>query len=348
MTNLTKKKLKIIAVGGGVLIASYGAIKYLLPLIWPFILAYGLAVLIFPVVRFLRDKLHFHKNAAAGLTLAAALCIMSAAITVLADKVFRQIKELAANWPTYEEKIMSYLRNMCGVVEKTLKIDDGQVYGIVCDGVDRAIDGWQGQIMPTLMNNSLNTLLVLIDVLIVIVLTIMAVFYMARDMDNIRKTNDKNLFYKEISFCRNLVSKAIRAYIKSQLIIMSIIAVICSVGLAIVGNRYYILLGIVIGVLDALPLIGVGAIMVPWSIVYIFTGHYLNAAIMLTLFIVCYFVREFLEPKLMGQSIGMSPIASLISIYVGYQLFGFLGMIAGPLVYVLVREVIVSYNSSQP
>ena len=88
--------------------------------------------------------------------------------------------------------------------------------------------------------------------------------------------------------------------------------------------------------------------MVPWSIVYIFTGHYLNAAIMLTLFIVCYFVREFLEPKLMGQSIGMSPIASLISIYVGYQLFGFLGMIAGPLVYVLVREVIVSYNSSQP
>ena len=127
---------------------------------------------------------------------------------------------------------------------------------------------------------------------------------------------------------------------------MSLVAVICAVGLAFVGNSYYILLGVIVGILDALPLIGVGVVMIPWSIVYMFMGEYLKAATMFTIFIICYLLREFLEPKLMGQKIGMSPIASLISIYVGYRLFGIIGMVAGPFVYVLVREIVANYDNS--
>lgn len=348
MTVKGRKKLKVAAYGGGLIIASYLAIRYVFPLVWPFIVAYGLAVLIYPIVRFLREKLHFHRNAATALTLVFTLVGLSAVFVLLIDKILGQIMELAEKWPSYEKKILGYLRDMCYAIERLLKIDADEVYGRVCDGFVNVVDSWQGRIMPILMNNSFNTLMVLIDVIIVIALTIMAVFYMTRDMDKLRETDKNNLFYEEIKYFRGLTSRIIRAYIRSQLIIMSIVAAICSLGLAFIGNNYYILLGIIIGIMDALPLIGVGAVMIPWSIVYVFMGQYLKAAIMFTIFIACYLLREFLEPRLMGQRIGISPIASLVSIYVGYQLFGFLGMIAGPLIYVLVREVISGYSSSSP
>lgn len=345
MTVFTNKKVKVVLIGGGLLAGAYIAIKYLMPLVWPFILSYFLALLIYPIVRFLRDKLHFHKNAAAGLTLIFALGGITALISVLAYKITAQIMELAKNWPAYEQKFFGYLHNICTLAERTIKIDGEAMYDRVCDGLCNAVDGWQQKIMPTIMNNSLQTLMIFIDVVVVVALTVMAVFYMTRDMDDIRKINENNLFYKELNYFKGLVSRILRAYIRSQIIIMSIVAVICCAGLVAVGNNYYMIIGILVGILDALPLFGVGAVMVPWSIVYVFTGDYFKAAVMFTVFIACYLIREFLEPRLMGQSIGMSPIASLVSIYAGYQLFGFLGMIAGPLIYVFVREIISGYCS---
>lgn len=345
MTAITRRKLMIAGVGCGLLIVSYLAIKYVLPLMWPFILAYGLAVVIYPSVRFLRDKLHFHKNAATCLVLIFAIAVFTTVLIVLADKILQQIMAFADRWPYYEEKLLGYLKDICGTIERTFKIKSGEVYGNVCDGVINVIDSWQGKIMPVIMNNSIHTLVVFVDVLIFIALTVMAVFYMTRDMDKLKEINKNNLFYEEIRYLRGLVSRIVKAYIKTQLIIISVVAAICSLGLAIIGNSYYILLGIIIGIMDALPLIGVGAVVIPWSIVYVFMGEYLKAAIMFTIFIICYLVRELLEAKLMGLRIGISPIASLISIYVGYRLFGFLGMMAGPLVYVLVREVISGYGN---
>jgi predicted PurR-regulated permease PerM len=113
-----------------------------------------------------------------------------------------------------------------------------------------------------------------------------------------------------------------------------------------IGNNYYIVLGIIIGILDALPLIGVGAVMVPWSVIYIAMGSYYKAAVLFVMFLLCYFIREYLEPRLMGKHMGITPIASLLSIYVGYGLFGFLGMIVGPLVYVLIREIVGRYSNT--
>ena len=104
MTVFTNKKVKVVLIGGGLRAGAYIAIKYLMPLVWPFILSYFLALLIYPIVRFLRDKLHFHKNAAAGLTLIFALGGITALISVLAYKITAQIMELAKNWPAYEEK----------------------------------------------------------------------------------------------------------------------------------------------------------------------------------------------------------------------------------------------------
>lgn len=340
MTRITKKKIYTIMLGIGLIVVSYIALKYIFPLVWPFLLAYGIAVILFPVVRFLRDKLHFHKNAATVLTLLLAFGSVVGIVVFVMDKIIIQIKELAEKAPMYQEKLLYYIKKLCDASERFFNIDGETVYGRICDGFGRTIDDWQGNVMPMLMNNSWQTIMILIDVIVVLALTTMAVFYMTRDLEQIREIDERNIFYKEIRYIRGLVSKIVRAYIRSQLIIMSLVAGICVFGLFIIGNKYYILVGILLGILDALPLIGAGAILIPWSIIYIFMGEYVKAAILFTIFVAAYFLREFLEPRLMGQRVGISPIASLISIYVGYQLFGFVGMIAGPLVYVFLKEAI--------
>lgn len=339
-----RKKLELFGIALLLLAAAFLFIKYIIPLIWPFILAYGLAVLISPIVRFLRDKLHFHKNAAAGLTLVVALGGMAVGIYFLLDAIVGQIMAFVEVWPRYQEQFLGYLKNVCGIMENSFHMDRGVVYNHVCDGMNHFVESWQGKIMPLLMNNSIQTLLAVMDVIIVVALTVMSIFYMVRDMEKIKKVSKKNIFYKEIVYLKGLISKILKAYVRSQIIIMSIVAVICAVGLAMVGNDYNIILGIIIGVFDALPLIGAGTILIPWSIVYIFMGEYMKATVLFVIFIVCYLTREFLEPRLMGQKIGMTPITTLISIYIGYQLFGFLGMIAGPLVFVLIREILEKIN----
>lgn len=97
--------------------------------------------------------------------------------------------------------------------------------------------------------------------------------------------------------------------------------------------------GIIIGILDFLPLIGAGTFLVPISIYYLFKANYPAAVLTFVIFVVCYLVREILEPKLLGSRIGIHPLVSLISVYIGYKVFGLLGMILGPFGYVFVSEV---------
>ena len=80
----------------------------------------------------------------------------------------------------------------------------------------------------------------------------------------------------------------------------SVIAVILSAGLKLAGSSYSVLLGIMIAVLDALPVIGSGTILLPWAAAVFLSGRYLFGVILIILYILCTLVREFLEPRLMG------------------------------------------------
>lgn len=346
MTRITKKKITTLALISGLLVASYIALEFIFPLIWPFVLAYGIAVLVHPIVKFLVDKLHFHKNAATILTMCFTLIGIGAVLFFIGNGIIVQSVKLIDKWPVYEEKLMESTRNICKGIESFFNMNSGTIYDTVYDGAANAVENWQRSVMPAIMSNSIKTIMTLVNIIIILFLTIMSIFYMTRDMEKYKRVSEGNIFYKELRYMKGLASRIIKAYVRSQFIIMSIVAIICSVGLLIIGNDYYILFGIIIGILDALPLIGVGAVMIPWSAIYVFLGSYYKASVLIVVFIICYFIREYLEPRLMGKQIGITPIASLISIYVGYRLFGFIGMIVGPLVYVLIREIVGKYTAS--
>ena len=124
--------------------------------------------------------------------------------------------------------------------------------------------------------------------------------------------------------------KAGLAYIKSQSIILFIIATVISVGLLLMGSDYAIILGAGIAVFDAFPVVGSGVILIPWAIIKMLGGNYYAAAILITVFAIAAFLREVLEPKLFGKELGLKPLYILISVYVGAELLGLAGVLLGP------------------
>ena len=108
----------------------------------------------------------------------------------------------------------------------------------------------------------------------------------------------------------------------------------------IIGNPYYIMAGIGIGILDALPIFGTGTVLIPWAFLELLTGDWKQAVILAGLYLVCYFVRQILEVRMMGGQVGLSPLETLASVYVGLELFGFFGFILGPLGLLLVEDLV--------
>lgn len=175
--------------------------------------------------------------------------------------------------------------------------------------------------------------------------TFISLYFFTKDHEQIRSYIYNSRFKAEFVFIRQIARNVVAAYFKTQLIIFGIISILCTIGFIILKNPYSILYGIIIGILDIIPLIGAGTILIPVSIYYLLKGNIFAAIISLIVFVLCYLTREILEPKLMGGSMGIHPLISLLAIFAGYKLFGVFGMIVGPFGYVFITEILKAYDN---
>ena len=144
---------------------------------------------------------------------------------------------------------------------------------------------------------------------------------------------------KEWQEVKKELSGAGIAYVKTQVILILLVSITCTIGLFFIKNPYALLFGLAIGIFDAFPVLGSGLILIPWAVISFIRGRVVAGAVLLTLYGICQFLREYLEPKLLGGKMGISPVHSLMSVYIGYELFGFLGLFLGPFGLVLVKSL---------
>ena len=129
-------------------------------------------------------------------------------------------------------------------------------------------------------------------------------------------------------------------FLRAQLVIMVVTALIAGGGFLMLGIKNVVTMAILTSFLDLLPFIGTGIIMVPLALWHLLQGKLIQAGGFILLYAICAFAREYLEPKLIGKKLGIYPIGILFSIYVGIKLFGFIGIILGPVMMLLVLEVV--------
>ena len=166
---------------------------------------------------------------------------------------------------------------------------------------------------------------------------------MMKDYDEYKGYYENSRFYEDIHKVTGKLSETGIAYLKTQAIIMMITAAIMTCGLLLIKNKYALLIGILVSLLDAFPAVGCGLVLIPWAIIELLSKDILHATV-ITIYLICELVRQFLEPKLLGDRIGIKPIYLLMAMVIGVELFGILGFLLGPLGLVIISAVVKAYS----
>ncbi len=197
--------------------------------------------------------------------------------------------------------------------------------------------------MPALMNNSVAVCSWLIEAVVFLVIVIVAALMFLAEMDEIRERKNQSMFHREFVLIGKRLINVGSAWLKTEAVMVLVTSGLCSAGLFLIGNSYALLIGIGIGLLDALPLFGAGVILIPWGIFSFLQKRWLEGMVLLGLYFVCYFARQFLEAKIMGEQVGLTPIETLVSMYVGLQLFGLAGFLLGPIGLLVIQDLVEYY-----
>jgi len=337
------KKLVRLAIIVGIV---YLGFRFLLPLFFPFLLAYLIAAMLQKPVRFLWKRLKIKPAIAGAFLLIVFLVIAGGGITYAVKLLLGQFAGFVGNYDTYAAEWDGYMEGVCRYLDALLRLEKGRTFSVLSDGLDGIVLFFREELIPFLTKNSLKAALSVTELVAAVIIVFVAVLLFLTDAMGDRNKKEEKREAGILSFMENEwrqvrheLSGAGIAYVKTQVILILLISTVCTLGLFLIKNSYAMLFGVAIGLFDAFPVLGSGLILVPWSILCFIRGKAFAGAVLLTLFGVCQFLREYLEPKLLGGKMGIRPVQSLMAIYIGYELFGVLGLFLGPFGLVLIKSI---------
>ncbi len=344
------KKLVKLSIFVMALIAVYLLFTYVFPIFakimaflpaifMPFIFAILLALLIEPVVNLFEKHMRLKRSWAVFFSLILVIGGFLSIVSLLVTVTIREMSALYRLALSHSDQIiaqvMTFLTNFrLSYLQLNLP---PQVQAALQDNLQKGV-----LLLQHLMNTSINGLAQgfasLPGILVFLGISTVATFFIIKDRALIRTFVIDILPSPARSKTRDVINellKALSGFFKAYSILITITAIITLVALKIIGVKYAFTLGIVIGLLDILPVLGPGAIMVPWIIWEFMTSNTSMGISLLVVYATISVIRQFLEPQIVGDSIGLHPLATLVSLYVGLQLGGLVGMIMGPVLVVI-------------
>lgn len=329
---------KIITVTG-ITLAVYFVLKYLLPYVIPFLIAYVLVHLLDPVTEAIRRRLPWKKEIIVSVLLVILLSLFSFFFYYVYCLLTEQIKRIAMNFDYYYSCFCGWVDDCCYMAEKSFGIEVDEVRSFVYSSLDQATEQIRVYMVPGVVNYSVRYLKKILDAGLFLLMLFVAVILLMKDYDEMKEKLWKYSVYQHFHNITERMWKQGGMYMKAQAIIILVVVVLCTLGLWVFGNPYFLVLGIVIGLMDALPFIGTGTVLVPMAVFLVIRGNLKLAIGHLGLFLLTYIVREFLEPRLIGAKLGIYPFVMVVVVYAGLYLYGAAGVLLGPITLLTVMEI---------
>lgn len=354
MPEFTEKQRKVLLTAG-VTAAVYLCFKFLLPLFLPFLVSYLIALILRPTAAFFERKLRFKVKGKAygvpigvigGIEIILVLALLGAGFFYGGRRLFMEANQLVNAVPGWIQSFDEWLTGMCHSVEAFCRLKEGVLVKMMQDVLLGTARAFKTATMPNLVVNSVSVFGFFIKVAIIAVILFIASILSLQEMDELRERRYNSIFRREFSLLGKRLAMTGNAWLKTQFVILFLTTCLCILTLIAIGNPYYIIVGIGIGLLDALPIFGTGTVLIPWGIFLLLQQKWYQGLMLLGVYLVCYFLREFVEAKLMGKKMGLSPLETLMSMYVGLQLFGFLGFILGPVGLMLIEDLVEEYDKN--
>jgi len=354
--NLEKNLTTLIrlAVAAITLLIIYLALDYIFPVVGraisvlpvfflPFILALILAILVDPVVTIVEKRLRLSRGLATFISL---VLVWGSIALILSLIGSRLVGELSGIYRSLTE--LSQGVNLSGLIDKIERLYAGlnlppqfPAQQAVQDNIGVFL-----KVLQTLVETSIDFifsfLAALPGVFTIFLIATVATYFMSRDkgiiIDSVLGFVPTGLRHRVKSVTTDLGS-ALVGFLRAELILISITGFQTVIGLTILQVPYAVTLGILVGLFDILPILGPGTVFVPWIAWQFYLGNFNFSIGLLILYGIVTVVRQFLEPKILSESIGLHPLATLVSLYVGLQALGAIGIIVGPTILVLYQAM---------
>lgn len=347
MNQKTKKLLIKIAIFALVLVSVTVGVLITFKLAFfllPFLIAFALSSLMEPIIKLLHKKIHLNRKISAPILLLLLIAIIVTLFVLSVLRLIKEIKAFIALAPGLLSELYTQITSLISRSSASFEWLPSEItdnLGSVISNISEMITNFG----KSVVKGAFVTAISFPEALIFTIITIMATFFMSMDRDKISATMARHLpesWMERIIALRKDLFAALFGYLRAALIMMCITFTEVFLGLSIIGIKYALLLAFVIAVIDALPILGTGTVLIPWSLYLLVTGNYRFGIYILVLYLVVLVIRQTIEPKVVGQQIGVYPLVTLLAMYVGLRLVGFAGLILGPITFLIIRNMLIT------
>lgn len=299
----------------------------------PFVVGFILALIANPVIKFLEKRIKIKRKYGSVLL----IVLVIAGIVLICNGVWSVLWSGLSSFSDYlptmyrnaGEELLRAGESLEGFINRlpfTKDINFEEFEEMIRDFFSNLMTG-SGEITANFIGSAAKGIP---NALVSAVVGLLATYFFIVDREKIAQMVEKKVpyeFRKRAAAMYRQILGVVGGYFKAQFKIMGVIYVVLLIGLIMLGVDYAWLIAFGIAILDMLPVFGTGTVLCPWAVVKLFSGNYMLALGMLALYGVTLIMHQLIQPKLVGESVGMEPFAALLFMYIGYRVSSVAGMV---------------------
>ncbi len=339
---------------------SVGAVRYALPALFPFVVAFLVTMLLRPLVRFFHNKLKLSTRIMSvilvllfyGTIGVLVIWMLIEIVAFAADKIRFLPEFFQTQVRPMLDQLFNAIQEMLHNFDPEMAIDFDETANSLLATIGSTVMSFSGTLVAKLTGFAVSVPSFLLN----IVITVVATIFLLVDYETIRAFIHRQLPDKTNGLIHNIfahLGKVIKKYLLSYSLIMFITFCELWAGLSIIGIKHSALIAALIAAMDILPVVGSGLALAPWAIVCIFLGEIGTAIGLFIIWAILSIVRQIIEPKIVGNSVGMHPFLTLFAMLAGNFVYGGIGILLVPITLALCQSlntagVVTLYKTAEP
>lgn len=329
---------------------SYVFFNYIFELISPFVIGWVLSLIYEPFVRFAQSKFKLSRKIGAMLSIILLIGFFSSVVAGVVSKIIDESKLFLAELPSYISEISASFSALTEKLDSVLLILPDDIRG----GLDFSASSLADMLTPIIKSSGsggVNAVKAIPNFFMIVILSLISSYFFSLDKEKVSgfvRSFMPARAVKTWGLIKENTLGALAGYFRTQLILMAFTSVICIIGFIVLKSPYALLLALVTSAIDALPFFGSGFILWPAAAISFINGNTAYAVGYIIIYLLVQLVRQIMQPKILGTQIGLHPLLTLLSIYLGVKFIGVLGMIIGPVIAVIIKVLYTATSSLPP
>lgn len=341
---MEKKYVRKIGTFAAVFFGILLAIRHLFPIVLPFLLGLFIAMISAPGADFLQERLHLPRALACFLAVTLELVLLLGLMWLLFALGYRELTALSKGIPDLVQQVtdqVSFIRQW--LLDWVHQLPPG-----LSAPLDRTVTDLFTSGSILLEKGASGTLSVIGMLLggisggaLLLGTAVISGYMIAAQLPTLKKRLFSSRLWKnQLSGIALRLKETVGCWLKAQVKLSGITLGIVAVGLLLLGTKYSIFWAVLIALVDAVPMLGTGTILIPWALVCLLQGETVRAVGLVGIYVTAMTIRSAMEPKLVGKQLGLNPLLTLVALYAGYRLWGVLGMILSPILAVTANQLV--------